>query len=76
MLDNIGLRWTLRIWAIGSTVIIGIALFGIRPRLPVPKFTGGRERPRFIPPQLGFMTSPLFWSVVSNILRIPSSPPI
>ncbi|KAI1785384.1 MFS general substrate transporter [Ganoderma leucocontextum] len=68
MLDNIGLRWTLRIWAIGSTVIIGIALLGIRPRLPVPKFTAGQERPRFIPPRLGLMRSPLFWSVSLTIL--------
>nr|VWP01489.1 Cytochrome P450 monooxygenase CYP52X1 [Ganoderma boninense] len=35
MLESVGLRWTLRIWAIVSTVIIGIALLGIRPRLPL-----------------------------------------
>ena len=73
MLSNLGFRWTLRIWAIVSTVITGIALLGIRPRLPVPKFTGGQERPRFIPPQLGLLTNPLFWSVVSSPRRILSS---
>ena len=74
MLNNVGLRWTLRIWAIGSTVITGVALLGIRPRLPVPRFTAGRERPRFIPPQLGLMRSPLFWSVVSHLHQnVPSS---
>ncbi|KAI0676946.1 MFS general substrate transporter [Trametes maxima] len=63
LLDKVGLRWTLRIWAIGSTVCSGIALLGMRPRLPVPKFTGNHGRPRFIPPQLGFMRNPIFWSV-------------
>ncbi|PIL34071.1 MFS general substrate transporter [Ganoderma sinense ZZ0214-1] len=68
MLNNVGLRWTLRIWAIVSTVITAIAVLGIRPRLPVPKFTGGQERPRFIPPQLDLLTSPLFWSVSLTLL--------
>ena len=65
MLDKVGLPWTLRIWAIGSTLCAGLALLGMRPRLPVPKFTGNQRRPRFIPPQLGFLRNPIFWSVVS-----------
>ncbi|EIW61883.1 MFS general substrate transporter [Trametes versicolor FP-101664 SS1] len=63
LLDKVGLQWTMRIWAIGSTVCSGIALLGMRPRLPVPKFTGNQRRPRFIPPHLGFMRNPIFWSV-------------
>ncbi|KAI0332503.1 MFS general substrate transporter [Cubamyces sp. BRFM 1775] len=63
MLDKLGLAWTLRIWAIGSTLCAGLALLGMRPRLPVPKFTGNQRRPRFIPPQLGFLRNPIFWSV-------------
>ncbi len=53
---------------LGHWVIIGIALLGIRPRWHVPRFTGGQERPCFIPgpPRLGLMRSPLFWSVVSH----------
>ncbi|KAI0370193.1 MFS general substrate transporter [Pilatotrama ljubarskyi] len=68
LLEKVGLRWTLRIWAIGSTLCSGIALLGMRPRLPVPKFTGNQRRPRFIPPQLGFMRNPIFWSVCLTTL--------
>ncbi|EJF57758.1 MFS general substrate transporter [Dichomitus squalens LYAD-421 SS1] len=67
LLDQVGLRWTLRIWAIGSTIVSGIALLGVRPRLPVPTYASGQRRPRFIPPQLGLMKNPLFWSVSLTI---------
>ncbi|KAI1788981.1 MFS general substrate transporter [Ganoderma leucocontextum] len=68
LLDKVGLRWTLRIWAIVTTIFCGIALLGLRPRLPVPKYSHGSRRPRFIPPQLGFVKNPLFWSVSVTIL--------
>ncbi|KAI0824623.1 MFS general substrate transporter [Trametes gibbosa] len=68
LLDKVGLQWTLRIWAIGSTLCAGIALLGMRPRLPVPKFTANQRRPRFIPPQLGFMRNPIYWSVCLTTL--------
>ncbi|TBU44775.1 MFS general substrate transporter [Dichomitus squalens] len=68
LLDKVGLRWTLRIWAIVTTIFCGIALLGLRPRLPVPKYPHGSRRPRFIPPQLGFVKTPLFWSVSLTIL--------
>lgn len=64
LLDKVGLRWGLRIWSIVSTSCCGLALLGIRPRLPVPRFTAGQRRPRFIPPQLGFTKNPLYWGVV------------
>ncbi|KAI9001276.1 MFS general substrate transporter [Trametes punicea] len=63
LLNTVGMHWTLRIWAVGSTLCAGLALLGVRPRLPVPKFTGNQRRPRFIPPQLGFLRSPVFWGV-------------
>ena len=69
LLDKVGLRWTLRIWAIVTTIFCGIALLGLRPRLPVPKYPHGSRRPRFIPPQLGFVKTPLFWSVVRCPIR-------
>ena len=65
LLEKVGLPWTLRIWAIATTICCGAALLGLRPRLPVPKYTMGQKRPRFIPPALGFTKNPLFWSVVS-----------
>ncbi|KAH9938770.1 MFS general substrate transporter [Epithele typhae] len=68
LLDKLGLQWTLRLWALLTAVFCGFALLGIHPRLPVPKFTGGRPRPRFIPLQLGFASSPLFWSVSLTLL--------
>ena len=69
LLDKVGLAWTLRIWAIVTTIFCGIALLGLRPRLPVPKYPHGSRRPRFIPPQLGFVKTPLFWSVVRCPIR-------
>ncbi|KAI0751441.1 MFS general substrate transporter [Daedaleopsis nitida] len=68
LLEKVGLRWTLRIWAIVTTIFCGFALLGLRPRLPVPKYSSGRGRPRFIPPSLGFMRNPLFWSLSVTLL--------
>ena len=69
LLQNVGLRWTLRIWAIGTSIFSGIALFGMRSRFPVPKFDADQRRPRFIPPHLDFLNNSIFWSFV----RLPSS---
>ncbi|KZT69303.1 MFS general substrate transporter [Daedalea quercina L-15889] len=60
LLDHYGFRWTLRIWAIVIFVTVGVAILGMQPRLPVPKYPRG-QRPRFIPPQMNFLRSTLFW---------------
>ncbi|TFY61513.1 hypothetical protein EVJ58_g4474 [Rhodofomes roseus] len=60
LLERYGFRWTLRIWAIATFVIVGIAILGMQPRLPIPKYQRGK-RPRFIPPQMHFLKSTLFW---------------
>lgn len=36
---------------------------GMQPRLPVPKYQRG-QRPRFIPPQMHFLKTSLFWLLV------------
>ena len=41
LLDKVGLAWTLRIWAIGTSFFSAIACFGMKSRFPVPKFSGG-----------------------------------
>ena len=64
LLDKVGLRWALRVWAMGTSVFSGIALLGMRSRLPIPKFTRGQRRPKFIPPQLTVLNNRLFWSFV------------
>lgn len=66
LLDKVGLGWTLRIWALSTSLFSGIALLGMRNRLPVPKFTALNRRPRFIPPHIGFVRNPLFWTFVSG----------
>lgn len=66
MLNNLGLRWTLRIWAIMTCTATGIAFVGIRPRVPVTKPHPGQRRPRLIVPQMGYFKSPLFLSFVSD----------
>ncbi|PIL27566.1 MFS general substrate transporter [Ganoderma sinense ZZ0214-1] len=60
--EKVGLRWTLRIWAIMTCATTGIAFLGIRPRIPVVKRRPGQERPRFIVPQMQYFKSPLFLS--------------
>ncbi|KAI0373779.1 MFS general substrate transporter [Pilatotrama ljubarskyi] len=70
LLDRVGLRWTLRIWAIGTSFFSGIALLGMRSRFPIPKFAAHQRRPRFIPPQVGFVKSPLFWTfAITNMMQ-------
>ncbi|KAI1798150.1 MFS general substrate transporter [Ganoderma leucocontextum] len=62
LLNKVGLRWTLRIWAIMTCATTGVAFLGIRPRIPVVKRRPGQERPRFIVPQMQYFKSPLFLS--------------
>ncbi|KAI0759368.1 MFS general substrate transporter [Trametes elegans] len=70
LLDKVGLRWTLRIWALGTSFFSAIALFGMRSRFPIPKYTTGHRRPRLIPPQVGFIKNPLFWTFsITNLLQ-------
>ncbi|KAI0824006.1 MFS general substrate transporter [Trametes gibbosa] len=70
LLDKVGLHWTLRIWALGTSFFSGIALFGMRSRFPIPKFSAHQRRPRFIPPHISFVKNPLFWTfAVTNMLQ-------
>lgn len=55
LLEKVGLRWTLRIWAIGTSMCSAIALLGMRNRLPVPKYSTTQRRPKFIPPSLKWL---------------------
>lgn len=64
LLDKVGLRWTLRIWALGTSLCSAIALFGMKSRFPTPKYSPSQRRPKFIPPQLTFLKNALFWSFV------------
>ena len=70
LLEKVGLRWTLRIWAIATTFIIGLACLAVRSRFPVPKFTAGQRRPKFIPPQLDFVKEGLFLTFVRNYFSL------
>ncbi|KAI0635227.1 MFS general substrate transporter [Trametes polyzona] len=60
LLNNVGLRWTLRIWAIMTCVSTGIAFFGVRPRVPIAKYRDGQRRP--LAPRMESFKSPLFLS--------------
>lgn len=70
LLAKVGLAWTLRIWAIGTSFFAGIACFGMKSRFPVPKFSAGQRRPKIIPPQLSFLKNALFISFVSQDQRM------
>ena len=66
LLSNVGLAWTLRIWAIMTCATTAVAFLGIRPRVPVSKPHPGQKRPRFIVPQMQYFKSPLFLSFVRD----------
>lgn len=77
LLEKVGFRWTLRIWAIASAIIAGIALLGVQPRVPVPKFHRHQTRPRFIPPRMEFLKQPVFWTFsVTTVLQALSYSPV
>ena len=65
LLNRVGLAWTLRIWAIVGALCSGIALLGVKARLPVPKYNAINRRPRLIPNDLGFLRTPLFLTFAS-----------
>ncbi|KAI0754563.1 MFS general substrate transporter [Daedaleopsis nitida] len=70
LLDKVGLRWTLRIWAIGTSACTALALFGMRSRFPTPKYSPIERRPKFIPPHMDWMKNSLFWSfVMTNLMQ-------
>ncbi|KAI0700119.1 MFS general substrate transporter [Cerioporus squamosus] len=70
LFDKVGLRWTLRIWALGTSLCSAVALLGMRSRFPVPRYSATQRRPQFIPPQLTFIKTSLFWSfAVTNLLQ-------
>ena len=67
LLNNVGLRWTLRIWAIGTTVAASIAFLGMQGRLPVPKYNAVHCRPKIITNRLDYLRTSLFWSIVGTL---------
>ncbi|KAI0754564.1 major facilitator superfamily domain-containing protein [Daedaleopsis nitida] len=70
LLDKVGLRWTLRIWAIGTSACSALALFGMRSRFPTPKYASTQRRPKLIPPHLDCLKNSLFWtSVFTNTMQ-------
>ena len=71
LLGKVGLRWTLRILAISTSLCSAIVLPAVRSRFPIPKFSPTQRRPKLIPPQMDWFWSPLFMSFVSH-LRVDS----
>ncbi|KAH9947008.1 MFS general substrate transporter [Amylocystis lapponica] len=77
MLERVGVQWALRIWALAIMILSGIALLGVNPRLPVPRYTSENRRPRFIPLQLDFLKGTLFWAFsITTILQALSFFPV
>ena len=65
LLERMGYRWTLRTIALLQGVLGGIAVLGVKPRIPVLKYRSGQRRPHLIPPRIQFMKRHLFWAYVS-----------
>ncbi|KAI0072284.1 MFS general substrate transporter [Panus rudis PR-1116 ss-1] len=68
LLDSVGMRWTLRTWALIEFVAGGLALLGVKSRTPTPKFRRGQPRPRFIPPRMQFLNKAVFWTYSATYL--------
>jgi len=72
-LENLGLAWTLRIWALCLLVGAGPALIGIRPRLPITKrktnYARGRkiDYVKAVKKQFGYLMSTLWLCTVSPL---------
>ncbi|KAI0694845.1 MFS general substrate transporter [Earliella scabrosa] len=66
LLNKVGLRWTLRILAISTSLCSAIVLPAVRSRFPIPKFSPTQRRPKLIPPQMDWFWSPLFMSFVAT----------
>ncbi|KAI0079375.1 MFS general substrate transporter [Panus rudis PR-1116 ss-1] len=77
ILDNVGHRWTLRILALMQAILGGLALFGVNPRIPPPKFSRGQDRPQFIPARMQFFKRIHFWTFAgTNLLQAMSYFPV
>ncbi|TCD66716.1 hypothetical protein EIP91_001009 [Steccherinum ochraceum] len=68
LLDGVGFRWTLRIWAAIMAVCGGLAIPGVRRRIPIQSHIPGQKRLRLIPRNLQFIHNPLFWAFSFSIL--------
>lgn len=61
-----GFRWTLRILACILAVCGGVALLGVKPRVPVAPVYNGAPVTVGVSPDFRFFKSPLFIAVVST----------
>ncbi|KDQ61479.1 hypothetical protein JAAARDRAFT_54845 [Jaapia argillacea MUCL 33604] len=77
LLQSVGFRWTLRIWAAMMAIISSLAMLGVHSRTPIPKYRRQQNRPAFIPAQMPFFQTRLFWSfTVSSTLQALSYFPV
>lgn len=67
LLNKVGHQWTLRYLALLQGVLGGVALLGIKPRIPPLTYRNGQRRPSFIPPRIRFLKRQMFWTYVRTI---------
>ncbi|EJT98607.1 MFS general substrate transporter, partial [Dacryopinax primogenitus] len=64
LLETVGFRWTLRIWAVAFAIFTGIAICFMKPRLPIPAVAQARSAPI----DLSYLKNPIFAAVGLTIL--------
>ncbi|KDR67204.1 hypothetical protein GALMADRAFT_232213 [Galerina marginata CBS 339.88] len=70
LLDAVGFRWTLRIWALTLGVCCGIALIGVNPRTPIRRSSMDIPRHPWFPSDLSRLKSPLLAIILgTNIVQ-------
>ncbi|KAI0042845.1 MFS general substrate transporter [Auriscalpium vulgare] len=60
LLERVGFRWTIRINALIVAIFGGVAIIGVKPRLPIPPVSSRKTTPAA---DLSFLKSPVFISV-------------
>ncbi|TCD67656.1 hypothetical protein EIP91_012166 [Steccherinum ochraceum] len=77
LLDAVDFRWTLRIFAAIMAVLGCLGVLGTRRRIPISKYRPGQQRPKFIPRNMQFFKSPIFWLFsLCNLLQALSFFPV
>ncbi|KAH9483339.1 MFS transporter asaE [Psilocybe cubensis] len=64
LLEHVGFRWTLRIWALTFGVCLVIALIGLKPRVPIRRPSEEHPRQPWLPSDLSLLKNPVLFVVI------------
>ncbi|KDR73320.1 hypothetical protein GALMADRAFT_125448 [Galerina marginata CBS 339.88] len=68
LLDTVGFRWTLRIWAVVLGACCAIALKGLNPRIPIRRPTMDIPRQPWLPRDISSLKNPVLFFVTGTTI--------